>query len=39
MIPDTPQTGLDRLLASGSDRSLDGLEDAVWSRLPGPDGQ
>jgi hypothetical protein len=33
MIPDTPQTRLDQLLTSGPDRSLDGLEDAVWSRL------
>lgn len=33
MIPKTPPSRLDQLLASGPDRSLDGLEDAVWSRL------
>ena len=33
MISDTPETRLDQLLTSGPDRSLDGLEDAVWSRL------
>ena len=33
MIPDVPGTQLDQLLASAPDRSLEGLEGAVWTRL------